>query len=72
MLDWHTLLADAAPLRIVSWHMIPMAAIISLVYSATRVELPEAILNRAARLFGTIIMFLGIVFAVLWVFSLGL
>lgn len=55
----------------VSFYLLPLAAVISLVYSASRYELPDKILSRAARLFGQIVGFMAIVFAVLWFFSLG-
>jgi hypothetical protein len=54
------------------WHLLPLAAMISLVYSASRVELPQAVLRRSVRLFLTILLFMGIVFAILWAFSLSL
>jgi hypothetical protein len=54
------------------WHLLPLAAMISLVYSASRVEMPQAVLRRSVRLFLTILLFMGIVFAILWAFSLGL
>lgn len=56
----------------VSLYLFPLAAVISLVYSASRFELPEKILSRAARLFGQIIGFMAVVFAALWFFSLGM
>ncbi len=56
----------------VSWHLVPLAAMISLVYSASRVEMPAAIIQRSVRLFLTIFLFMGVVFAILWILSLGL
>jgi hypothetical protein len=56
----------------ITWHLIPMAAIISLVYSASRYELPARILRRSMRLFVTINIFMLIIFAVLWVLSFKL
>ena len=53
----------------VTWYLLPLAMIISLVYSASRFELPDRILRRAIWLFPQIIGFMGIVFAVLWVLS---
>jgi len=51
----------------VTWYLLPLAAVISLVYSASRYELPERILRRAVRLFLTIVIFMTIVFALmLW------
>ena len=55
-----------------TWYLIPLAIVISLVYSASRYELPERILRRAARLFLTILMFMGAVFVVLQVLSFNL
>lgn len=60
-----TLLAETN----VTWYLFPLAIAISLVYSASRYELPERILSRAARLFATIMLFMGIVLVVLWVLS---
>ncbi len=56
----------------VTWYLLPLAAIISLVYSASRYELPEKILRRSARLFLQIIGTMAAVFAVLWFFSVGM
>lgn len=56
----------------VTWYLLPLAAVISLVYSASRYELPERILNRAARLFTHIILFMLVVFVILYLLSLGL
>ena len=56
----------------VTWYLFPLAAVISLVYSASRYELPDAILKRAGRLFVTILVFMLIVLAVLVVLSWNL
>jgi hypothetical protein len=56
----------------VAWFLPPLAAVVSLVYSASRYELPERILNRAARLFCTILLFMGVVFGVLLLLSFKL
>jgi hypothetical protein len=56
----------------VTWHLIPMAFVISLVYNASRYELPEKILRRAARWFVTILLFMGAIFSLLLVLSFGL
>ena len=53
----------------ISWHLLPMALAISLVYSASRFEMPEVILRRSVRLFTTIMVFMGGVFLLLWVLS---
>lgn len=59
----------AMQMAVTYWHVLPMAIMISLVYSASRVELPEAILKRSVRLFTTIMVFMGLVFALLWFLS---
>jgi hypothetical protein len=53
----------------ISWHLLPMSLIISLVYSASRFEMPEVILRRAFKLFTTIMVFMGGVFLLLWALS---
>lgn len=53
----------------VTWYLFPLAMVISLVYSASRFELPERILRRAIWLFLQIIGFMGAVFVLLWVLS---
>ena len=53
----------------VTWYLLPLAMIISLVYSASRFELPDRILRRAIWLFLQIVGFMGIVFALLWILS---
>ena len=55
-----------------TWYVVPLAAAISLVYSASRYELTERILKRAARLFVTITGFMLTVFVVLWLLSANL
>lgn len=54
------------------WYVLPLAGAISLVYSASRYELPERILKRAARLFLTITGFMSAVFVILWLLSANL
>ena len=56
----------------VIWFLFPLAAVISLVYNASRYELPERILRRALRLFITIVVFMSIVLAVLMFLSKNL
>lgn len=53
----------------VTWYLLPLAVMISLVYSASRYEVPEAILKRAARLLVTILIFMAIVLGVLILLS---
>jgi hypothetical protein len=55
-----------------TWYVIPLAAAISLVYSASRYELTERIIRRATRLFVTIVGFMSSVFVVLWLLSMNL
>jgi hypothetical protein len=55
-----------------TWYVLPLAGAISLVYSASRYELPERILRRAARLFLTITGFMAGVFVILWLLSANL
>jgi hypothetical protein len=56
----------------ITWYLFPLAMIVSLVYSASRFELPERILRRAIWLFVQIIGFMAVVFAILWLLSYGL
>ena len=56
----------------VTWYMVPLAMAISLVYSASRYELPEYILWRAFRLFLQILGFMVAAFAFLWLLTYGL
>lgn len=55
-----------------SWYVFPLAAAISLVYSASRYELTERIIRRALRLFITITGFMFVVFVILWLLSANL
>ena len=56
----------------VTYYMLPLAMAISLVYSASRYELPEYILWRAFRLFLQILGFMGAAFLFLWFLTYGL
>ncbi len=56
----------------ITWHLIPLAVIISLVYNASRYELTERIVRRAARLFVMIMLGMGAVFSILMVLSFAL
>lgn len=56
----------------VTWHLVPMALVISLVYNASRYELPERIIRRSARWFVTILLFMCAIFSLLYVLSMGL
>ncbi len=55
-----------------TWYLLPLAMVVSLVYSASRFELPERILRRTIWLFIQIVGFMAIVFGVLWVLSFGI
>ena len=55
-----------------TWYLLPLAMIISMVYSGTRYELSSKILHRATRMFLTIMIFMGVVFVVLNTLSLWL
>ena len=59
----HTLILAAE--MSVTWFLLPLAAVISLVYSASRYEIPDVILRRATRHFITILVFMGVVFLLL-------
>jgi hypothetical protein len=69
-----SLLLAQAPLAPVNatWYLLPLAMAISLVYSASRYELPERILGRAIRLFLQIVGFMGAAFLILWVLTYGI
>ena len=55
-----------------TWFLLPLAASISLVYSASRFELRERIIQRSIRLFMTIMVFMVLVYAVLYLLSFRL
>jgi len=63
----HVLLAAAG--GNVTWYLLPLAVVVSLVYYASRFELPELILRRAARMFVNILLLMGAVLVVLLVLS---
>lgn len=50
-------------------YLVPLAAAISLVYSASRFELTERVFRRAGRLFMTIVGFMLTVLLVLWILA---
>ena len=56
----------------ITWYLLPLAAAISLVYSASRYESPRRIVSRSVRLFGQILVFMGIILGVLVALSHGL
>jgi len=52
-----------------NWHVLPLALVVSLVYSATRHEEAGDILQHSVRLFLMIMGFVLVVFAILLVAS---
>lgn len=56
----------------VTWYLLPLAMVVSLVYSASRFELPDRILRRSLTLFLQIIGCMGGIFFALWLLSYGL
>ena len=56
----------------VLFYLFPLAAVISLVYSASRFEVPQVIIQRALRLFAQIIVFMLGVLLVLYFLSVKL
>jgi hypothetical protein len=56
----------------VEWYLIPLAAAVSIVYSATRYEYAPRILRRALQLFLTILISMAAIFAVLYLLSMHL
>lgn len=45
----------------ISWHLLPLAVAVSLVYNASRYEAPTRILQRAAKLFVMILLVLALI-----------
>jgi hypothetical protein len=56
----------------VTWYLLPLAAVISLVYSATRYESSSRIVRRAGTLFVQILLGMAVILGVLAVFSFRL
>jgi hypothetical protein len=52
------------------WYAAPLVVAISLVYAATRHERTDLILRHAVRTAGSIVVFMVVVFAVLWLLTL--
>jgi hypothetical protein len=51
------------------WYILPLAIVISAVYSASRYEETESIIARAIRLFFQITIFMSMVLGMLWMLS---
>ncbi|WP_459556177.1 hypothetical protein [Lacunimicrobium album] len=56
----------------VTFYLPPLALAISLVYSASRYELPAKILSKSMALFFQIMVFMGLVMGVLYFLSYAL
>lgn len=56
----------------VTWYLIPLAAVISLVYNTSRYELPEKIIRRSIHWFVQVMLFMGAVLIVLYLLSFNL
>ena len=55
-----------------SWYVIPLTASISLVYNASRYEMPEKIIRRAIRMFVTILIGMAVLYGLLYFLSVRL
>lgn len=54
------------------WYVVPLLVASSLVYGATRHERLGPILDQSLRFLGWLVTFMGILFALVWVFSRNL
>ena len=54
------------------WYIVPLILSVSLVYGATRHELPRPILYHAWHTALWMLVFMGVIFAVLWLVSWSL
>lgn len=55
-----------------TWYLLPLAAVISLVYNATRYESPTRILRRSLKLFIQVMIGMAIILGVLMALSFNL
>lgn len=55
-----------------TWYIVPLTASISLVYNASRYELPARIISRAARMFFTILLGMAALYLLLYFLSVRL
>lgn len=51
------------------FYAVPLAAVVSVVYTTSRYELPSRILQGATVMFTKTVVGLGLLYAVLWYFS---
>lgn len=56
----------------ISWYLLPLAAIISLVYNTSRYEHPPKILRRTTKTFLTILFFMALILGLLVALSYNL
>lgn len=63
------LLLGASLLAKQIWYVLPLILSVSLVYGATRHELPRPILYHAWHTAVWMLVFMGVIFAVLWLVS---
>ena len=56
----------------ISWYLLPLAAIISLVYNTSRYEHPPKILQRSTRMFVMILFFMAVILGILVALSYNL
>lgn len=56
----------------ISWYLLPLAAVISLVYNTSRYEYPPKILRRSVKTFVTILVCMGLILALLFALSYNL
>ncbi len=52
-----------------TWYLLPLAAVISLVYNTSRYEYPPRIFRRSVRMFLSILFFMGLILLVLMVLA---
>jgi heme/copper-type cytochrome/quinol oxidase subunit 2 len=51
------------------WYALPLILVVSLVYGATRHELPGPIIEHAVRFGSWIVVFMAVLFVVIWFVS---
>ena len=56
----------------ISWYLLPLAAVISLVYNTSRYEHPPKILKRSLKTFMTILIVMALILGVLVALSYNL
>ena len=56
----------------ITWYLLPLAAGVSLVWTASRYEATDVILKRSLKLFLQILLFMGLILVALLFLSQGL